>query len=101
MTYTAGHTDQIRQLLGVGLARDLDACFAQIDWAEDEIRRAQHRYRRQSDLLHHSFRLLSPTHDLMSTEFVYRSHCCELLDRVAARADTCRRSRNSPAGALM
>jgi hypothetical protein len=56
--------------------------------AEDEIGRAQHRTPGKAGQLYHSFRLLRPEHTLMSTEFVYRSHCREILARVAAGQDT-------------
>ncbi|WP_280471587.1 hypothetical protein [Nocardia cyriacigeorgica] len=73
---------------GLEFARTMDATFDQFNWAEDEIRHAQRRHQDHRDVLHHSFGLLAPTHDLMSREFVYRSHCRELLDRVAAGSDT-------------
>jgi hypothetical protein len=59
-------------------------------WAEDEIEEARARHPRHTDRIYHSFVLLSPNLSLesMGTEFVYRSHCRELLDRVAAGADT-------------
>ncbi|WP_063002762.1 hypothetical protein [Nocardia mikamii] len=63
---------------------DLEPVFEQIDWAEDEIARAQRRHPRHRNTLYHSFGLLMPTHERMRQEFVYRSHCRELLDRVAA-----------------
>jgi hypothetical protein len=62
--------------------------FDRMDIAEDEITLAQKRYPDASDRLYHSFKLLIPTHKRMEYEPVYRSHCRELLDRVAARADT-------------
>jgi len=42
----------------------------------------------QADTLFHCFLLLKPTSDHMDMEFIYRSHCRELLDRVAAGEDT-------------
>ncbi|NKY43540.1 hypothetical protein [Nocardia cerradoensis] len=63
---------------------DLEPVFEQIDWAEDEIARAQQRHTRHRNTVYHSFALLMPTHERMRQEFVYRSHCRELLDRVAA-----------------
>ncbi|WP_280215127.1 hypothetical protein [Nocardia cyriacigeorgica] len=73
---------------GAEFARTMDATFDQFDWAEDEIHCAQRRHQHHRDVLHHSFGLLAPTHDLMRREFVYRSHCRELLDRVATDGDT-------------
>lgn len=61
--------------------------FYQIEWAEDEITRACARHARQADLLYHCFSLLMPNAELMGTEFVYRGHCCELLDRLAGGGD--------------
>lgn len=66
----------------------LASVSGQLDWAEDEIRLAQSHHARHADTLYHSFTLLRPTSARMSTEFVYRSHCRELLDRVAAGHDT-------------
>lgn len=59
-----------------------------IQWGEDEIHRAQQHHPGIADLLHHSFSLLRPTHDRMSTEFVYRGHARELLRRLAHGEDT-------------
>lgn len=70
------------------LMSSLNGIFRQIEWAEDEIRNAASRHPSDGDLLHHSFPLLRPTHKLMTTEFVYRSHCKELLARLVDGADT-------------
>lgn len=66
----------------------LSGVFQQIDWAEDEISRAMSRHPSERDLLYHSFPLLVTTHRLMATEFVYRSHCWELLERLINGVDT-------------
>jgi hypothetical protein len=66
----------------------LDPVIEQLGWAEDEITSAQERHPQASADLWHSFRLLIPTHDTMSTEFVYRAHVRELLDRVVKGEDT-------------
>jgi hypothetical protein len=60
----------------------------QIEWAESEITAAISRHPAQGDLLYHGFGLLVPTHRLMATEFVSRSHYRELLDRLATGKDT-------------
>jgi hypothetical protein len=60
----------------------------QMQWAESEIDAAITRHPAQGDLLHHGFGLLVPTHRLMATEFVSRSHYRELLDRLATGQDT-------------
>lgn len=75
----------------------LDELFAEIQqlptleqtgWAEDEIAQAQARHPDHADRLHHAFILLRPSADRMNTGLVHRSHCRELLERVAAGADT-------------
>lgn len=60
----------------------------QIEWAESEIGAAIARHPAQGDLLYHGFGLLIPTHRLMVTDFVSRSHFRELLDRLATGQDT-------------
>lgn len=46
------------------------------------------RHPAERDVLDHSNSLLKPTHKLMSTEFVFRSHRRELLERLIIDADT-------------
>ncbi|MEV0891668.1 hypothetical protein [Promicromonospora sp. NPDC050262] len=60
----------------------------QMEWAESEIDAAIARHPDRGDLLYHGFGLLVPTHDLMATGFVSRSHYRELLDRLATGQDT-------------
>lgn len=60
----------------------------QIDVAEEEIDAAMKRHPDQADDVYHAFLLLRGTHPLMDTMAVYRAHCRELLDRVAAGTDT-------------
>lgn len=60
-----------------------------MEWAEEEIEAAYGRHPESAaNRLHRSFLLLRPVFELMSTEFVYRSHCREILDRVAVGKDT-------------
>lgn len=67
----------------------LIGCFERMEWAEEEIQAAGHRHPHAADTLYHSFSLLPPSFpDLMSTEFVYRSHARELLERVVRGEDT-------------
>jgi hypothetical protein len=66
----------------------LAGLFEQMEWAEDEISKAQRRHPGSSDRIYHSFKLMTPTHELMGQEFVYRSHVRELLARVIAGQDT-------------
>lgn len=79
---------KLGELLGSDLAGELTRTFAQMEWAEEEIEKARRRHRAHSDRIYHSFSLLTPTHERMATEMVYRSHCRELLERVAASQDT-------------
>jgi hypothetical protein len=83
-------TDSMTALLGGDLGGMLAGIFERMDWAEDEITAAQKRHPGKADLIYHGFKLLNPTHELLSTgaEFVYRAHCRELLERVAAGQDT-------------
>lgn len=78
--------DLLGDLLGGGLA----GIFEHMEWAEEEIEKARARHPQHADRIYHSFLLLRPNVALkrMETEFVYRSHCRELLDRVAAGEDT-------------
>jgi hypothetical protein len=54
--------------------------------SEDEIVDAKGRHPAQADRVWKSFKLLRPTFDL--SDAVYRHHCREILDRVAAEEDT-------------
>ena len=63
----------------------LDRCL----WAEEEIEAAQLRHgEKDRGPLWNAFRLLKATHERAWPELVYRAHCRELLDRVAAGTDT-------------
>lgn len=73
---------------GTGLGSLLSGLFEQMEWAEDEIQAAQRRHPAARDMLYHSFKLLCQPHELMKKEHVYRAHCRELLERVAAGQDT-------------
>lgn len=59
-----------------------------IKWATDEVHQAMDRHPSEHDVLYHSFPLLQATHRIMATEFVYRSHCREILERLVCGADT-------------
>jgi hypothetical protein len=72
-----------------GLFDEIDSALDRCFWAEEEIEAAQLRHgERDRGPLWRSFRLLRPTHDRSWPELVYRIHCRELLDRIAAGADT-------------
>jgi hypothetical protein len=64
--------------------------FERMEWAEQEIAAAQARHPQQAGRIWHSFSLFQPNPGLgrMTSEMVYRSHCREILDRVAAGEDT-------------
>lgn len=68
---------------------ELQPVFAAMDWADEEITAASRRHPGQADLLYHAFTVLTPRNlgPGMSTEFVYRGHVQELLDRIATGAD--------------
>lgn len=70
------------------LHRALGPAFDAMEWAEEEITAAQQQHPEAVDRLNRSFLLLRPTLKLMGTEFVYRSHCREILDRVVTGQDT-------------
>lgn len=83
---------ELHPLLGT-TASELDDIFEQVDWAEEEIAAASRRHPTQADALFHAFSLLKPQYSRiarrrMTTEFVYRAHCRELLGRVIAGEDT-------------
>lgn len=73
-----------------GLFAVLAGAFERMEWSEEEISAAQVRHPERADRIWHSFCLLVPNDGLarMSYENVYRSHCREILDRVAAGEDT-------------
>jgi hypothetical protein len=77
------------QALIAGIVAETAPVFAAMNWAEEEIAAASGRHPGQADAIYHSFRILLPR-DIgpgMGTEFVYRGHVQELLERVAAGAD--------------
>ncbi|MEU4418468.1 hypothetical protein [Nocardia salmonicida] len=78
----------LREIAGPEFTKTLTTTLTQQDWAEDEIRRAQQRHPDVADVLHHSFSLLTATHERMTTEFIYRAHARELIERVATGVST-------------
>ncbi|GAB3162058.1 hypothetical protein GCM10027258_80310 [Amycolatopsis stemonae] len=73
-----------------GIFAVMASAFERMEWAEEEIAAAQARHPQQASRIWHSFSLLVPNSGLerMSYERVYRAHCREILDRVAADEDT-------------
>jgi hypothetical protein len=91
LTTESTHDDDVLAKLVSSLNDELDPTFDQIAWAEDEIYAAMRRHPAAADDLFHSFRLLNvneTNNPRLSTEFIYRAHCRELLDRVARGEDT-------------
>lgn len=80
--------NELTDFLGNELANFTETTANQMGWAEGEISQEQQLRPNDADVLYHSFGLLVPTHELMSTEFVYRSHARELLIRSARGEDT-------------
>jgi hypothetical protein len=78
----------VKALLGEPFLSAYSTAMKTMQWAEEEIEKATREHPDQADRLWHAFQLLTPTHDLMKTEFVYRSHCRELLGRVINAEDT-------------
>lgn len=79
--------NELQELLRVMLSTT-ELIARQLAWAEDEIEAATDRHPAERDLLYHGHALLTPRFTAMTTEFVYRSHCRELLERLATGADT-------------
>lgn len=92
--------DALRELGAGGLADTLDACFDQMAWCEEEIESAKARHPEASERIWASFKLLHAQSPLMDQEVVYRGHCRELLDRVAAGEDTREATNAEMAGVL-
>ncbi|MEU1811031.1 hypothetical protein [Micromonospora aurantiaca (nom. illeg.)] len=82
-------TDVVATLVA-SVTAEVSGVFDMMDWAEDEIAKATRRHPGQADAIFHAFSLIRPGHFglAMPSEFVYRSHAAELLQRVAVVAGT-------------
>jgi hypothetical protein len=82
--------DTTLEALVAALTADAAGMVEMMDWAEEEIQQAMGRHPAHVDALYHAFTLirLREIGPGMGTEWVYRSHAAELLDRVASGADT-------------
>lgn len=82
-------TEKILAAIGElgGPANVLSRVFSEMEWAEDEIAQAQKRHPAKAALLWEQFMLMH-TDVPLPGERVYRAHCRELLERVAAGGDT-------------
>ncbi|WP_146240141.1 hypothetical protein [Prauserella flavalba] len=69
-------SDPVLDILG-DITKIFGSLFDQMDWAEEEIARAITTNPAEADTLYHGFSLLTPTHERMSREFVFRPHCRE------------------------
>jgi hypothetical protein len=70
-------------------ANRINNAFGRMEIAEEEILKAQARHPEQADTLWEQFAILCPSPVLQGKgDHVYRAHCQELLDRVAANGDT-------------
>ena len=67
---------------------EVEQAFRPLLWADDEISQAKSRHPEATDLLEHALPLLARPGGMPEVEFVYRGHARELLERVAAGADT-------------
>jgi hypothetical protein len=74
--------------LWVTTKREVEEAMQGVLWAEDEITQAQARHPHAADLLWHSWWVIMPGSAFPYTEFMWRGHMRELLDRVGAGQDT-------------
>lgn len=80
---------RVAELIGPEFARSVGGIFRAMEIAEEEIAEARGTTKvDKDDPVWDAFALLRTTDPLMSTEFVYRAHCRELLERVKAGEDT-------------
>jgi hypothetical protein len=80
---------RVAELLGGELTGSLQSIFRAMEIAEEEIVRARGTSEvDREDPVWNAFMLLRTTHPLMQTEFVYRSHCREIVARVRDGKDT-------------
>ncbi|WP_208884190.1 hypothetical protein [Streptomyces armeniacus] len=67
----------------------IESMFRQMEWAESEIAKAQERHgEKDQGPIWRTFPLLAAPQEQMSREILFRSHCHELLERVAKGTDT-------------
>jgi hypothetical protein len=74
--------------LWLQVKREVDEAARCLDWGHDEITAAQVRHPQHADLLWHAWRIILPPQVFPVTEFVWRGHMREMLERVAAGEDT-------------
>jgi hypothetical protein len=70
------------------MENEMMAIIAKMDWAESEIAKAQDRHNENGrGPIWRSFRTIRQNDPFMMNEKIYRAHCREILDRVAAGKD--------------
>ena len=81
---------RVREIVGPGLSVVFSSIFRRMEIAEEEIAAARGTTEMdQDDPLWQAFQILGGNGDeRMNTEFVYRAHCRELLERVKNGQDT-------------
>lgn len=81
--------EALRAILGGPLTSVLGGAFRKMEIAEEEIAEAKSRWPQHAERIHRAFRLLCPSEALTSAaEKLYRRHCQETLERIAAGEDT-------------
>jgi hypothetical protein len=82
--------DNVLSRIAATTRAETNAGMAAIEWTDDEIKLAVGRHAAAENDLVHSFLFLVPSilTPAWDTEFIYRGHVRELLERVAARLDT-------------
>ena len=76
-------TRETADLIGEQIGRHLGHLFNLMDAAEDEISAAMVRHPEQARLLWNSFQFLAPGVLDKYDSRLFRSHCCEILERIA------------------
>jgi hypothetical protein len=84
------NTEALLDLMPAEFADDFRSTFAQMGIAEEEIDRIQRNYPRRSEYLNKvGFLLCMPSPVLrLASEWTFRAHCREILERMAIDQDT-------------
>lgn len=82
--------DEAIEKLVTSTMAEVDAGLSLAEWADDEIEHAIKEHPEAENDLFHAFKLVRPTmiSGAWGTEFVFRGHARELLERVASGEDT-------------
>ncbi len=80
--------EELLQLLEDGVGSVIARTFSKMELAEEEIDAAKRRHPLAAGRIHRAFRHLCPSPALSAApEKLFRAHCTELLERVAAGCD--------------